>query len=67
MRIWDQQGCAICRQVMVSASYPADLPVSIPRHGRFYRCGACQTPWEIGERSAYEITEAEAAEYGFDS
>jgi hypothetical protein len=62
MKPTSQQGCTACRQVIYSGSYDwRTLPCSIKRHAYLYRCEACGTNWELGERAAYEISADEAA------
>lgn len=62
MKTTSEQGCPICRQAIYSAAYQTrELPCSVKRHAYLYRCGTCGSNWEIGERSAWEITPDEAA------
>jgi hypothetical protein len=58
-----KKACDACRQVIYSASYDwKALPQNVKRHALVYRCDDCGTYWEIGERAAWPISDAEAAE-----
>lgn len=56
------EGCSTCRQAIYGASYDwRSLPHNVKRHAYVYRCAECGTYWEVGERAAWPISDAEAA------
>ena len=62
MTDWMRQGCAECRQGILTGRRDVLVCVATSREAHAYlrRCSACGAWWEEGEREAHVIGQAEA-------
>jgi hypothetical protein len=63
MIVFDDQGCAVCREHWLSGSRPRYLAIDVELHTRLFRCDICGSYWEELERYAVEVTESEVQHF----
>jgi hypothetical protein len=62
---WYSQGCADCRQAVLSGNYNGalmKLTTNIRAHAILHRCKQCGAFWIENEREAHEIDQTKVAE-----
>lgn len=57
---FDEQGCAVCRELWSTGSRPAHIALSIELHTRLFHCEMCGSYWEELERYAVQVSPTEA-------
>ena len=61
-RLWDEQGCPVCRAGWESGSRTGlrDVGASHALHASLYQCEICRTYWQERDGVTHEITLEEA-------
>ena len=61
-KIWNDQGCEVCRQNILSGKPLIELSLNVPHHIRLLFCLDCKSLWCEEERFANVITKEKALE-----